>query len=201
MANVRLDISQLRTFSRKVSEFKRTERDAMHQECLNTMAAEYLRVAKLNTPVSGGQEYDVSEKAYENIAAYEVTGKGYHIAKSRNRGGRTKQLKRIMRGKDGKRYRVLTASEHMRRSWEVGEMAKRRGNYSIPVINSASYASFVNDGHRQTPGRFVPVLGKRLVKNWVEGLHMAEKAEASVRKKSNRIMQRIVDTHMKGGLE
>ena len=73
---------------------------------------------------------------------------------------------------DGK-YRSV--SEHMRRSWE----AERINDTTVKVQNTASYASYVNDGHRQQPGRFIPVLGKRLTKSFVKGLHMQEKAEAA----------------------
>lgn len=173
----------------------------MYTEALNTMGAEYLRVAKMNTPVGGGKEFDVSEKAYSAISAHEVTAKGYRTAKNRNRGGRTKQLKRIMRTKGGKKYRVLTTSEHMRRSWSAGDVVKSSKGYRLPVYNTASYASFVNDGHRQQPGRYVPAINRRLVKSWVPGLHMAEKAEASVKRKAKKIMDTVVNRHIERALK
>lgn len=90
---------------------------------------------------------------------------------------------------DGK-YR--SESEHMRRSWE----AERINDSTVKVQNSASYASFVNDGHRQRPGRFVPVLGKRLTKSFVKGLHMQEKAEAATRRASEKIMKNALDDYL-----
>mgnify|MGYP003287533107 CR=1 FL=1 len=41
--------------------------------------------------------------------------------------------------------------------------------YSTKIINPVEYASYVEYGHRQTPGRYVPAIGKRLKKSWVEG--------------------------------
>jgi len=90
---------------------------------------------------------------------------------------------------DGK-YRSV--SEHMRRSWE----AERINDTTVKVLNSASYASYVNDGHRQQPGRFIPVLGKRLTKSFVKGLHMQEKAEAATRKASDKIMKNALDDYL-----
>nr|DAW51711.1 MAG TPA: putative tail component [Bacteriophage sp.] len=90
---------------------------------------------------------------------------------------------------DGK-YR--SESEHMRRSWE----AERINDSTVKVQNSASYASYVNDGHRQRPGRFVPVLGKRLTKSFVKGLHMQEKAEAATRRASDKIMKNALDDYL-----
>ena len=90
---------------------------------------------------------------------------------------------------DGK-YRSV--SEHMRRSWE----AERINDTTVKVQNTASYASYVNDGHRQQPGRFIPVLGKRLTKSFVKGLYMQEKAEAATRKASDKIMKNALDDYL-----
>lgn len=52
-------------------------------------------------------------------------------------------------------------------------LLKKKGNdYIITVINNAQYASYVEYGHRQTPGRYVPALGLRLKKSWVPGRYM-----------------------------
>lgn len=90
---------------------------------------------------------------------------------------------------DGK-YR--SESEHMRRSWE----AERINDSTVKVQNTASYASYVNDGHRQRPGRFIPVLGKRLTKSFVKGLHMQEKAEAATRRASEKIIKNALDDYL-----
>lgn len=90
---------------------------------------------------------------------------------------------------DGK-YR--SESEHMRRSWE----AERINDTTVKVQNTTSYASYVNDGHRQRPGRFIPVLGKRLTKSFVKGLHMQEKAEAATRRASDKIMKNALDDYL-----
>ncbi len=36
-------------------------------------------------------------------------------------------------------------------------------------------------GHRQTPGRYVPALGKRLKQGWTEGTHMLEYSEQELK--------------------
>ena len=38
-----------------------------------------------------------------------------------------------------------------------------------PDMGVAPYAEWVEVGHAQTPGRYVPVLGKTLVASWVQG--------------------------------
>lgn len=89
--------------------------------------------------------------------------------------------------------KVITSdSEHMRRSWRASPAKKKGHDYIAKVMNTASYASFVNDGHRQQPGRFVPILGKKLVNGWVNGLHMAEKAESHAKTASKLILENTI---------
>lgn len=92
-------------------------------------------------------------------------------------------------------------TEDMRRSWRIDDSSfkQNRGEASIAVVNTASYASFVNDGHRQRAGRYVPILGKRLVANWVEGLHMTDGARKYVLKNMPILMDQIVNQAIKGG--
>lgn len=56
-------------------------------------------------------------------------------------------------------------------------VVKQGSGYIIKVINPVEYASYVEYGHRQQPGRFVPALGKRLKKGWVEGRFMLTRSE------------------------
>ncbi|MUU09176.1 MAG: HK97 gp10 family phage protein [Dialister invisus] len=88
---------------------------------------------------------------------------------------------------------ITTNSEHMKRSWNAGTIEQNGREYKVKVFNTASYASYVNDGHRQQPGRYVPILGKRLVKNWVDGLNMAEKAEKETERQSKDILRRNIN--------
>lgn len=64
----------------------------------------------------------------------------------------------------------------LRRGWHTGHVERRGRVYLISVRNPVSYAPYVEYGHRQQPGRFVPALGKRLKKSWVEGLFMMMKS-------------------------
>ncbi len=64
----------------------------------------------------------------------------------------------------------------MRRSWKPTPTVKNKSGVEKGIVNTADYASFVNYGHRQQVGRYVPAIGKRLKKPWVEGQYMLEKA-------------------------
>lgn len=46
------------------------------------------------------------------------------------------------------------------------------GAYLVIIKNNLEYASYVEYGHRQQPGRYVPALGKQLKESWVPGQYM-----------------------------
>lgn len=64
----------------------------------------------------------------------------------------------------------------MRKSWMSTPTVKSRAGAEKSIVNTADYSSFVNDGHRQEVGRYVPAIGKTLVEPWVNGQFMLEKA-------------------------
>ena len=89
-------------------------------------------------------------------------------------------------------------SEHTRQSWSIGKYQLNNQSGKVEVFNTSSYASFLNDGHRQEVGRFLPWIGQfkggvmqggRLKKPWVDGAYMHEKAEKVVNKNAKRIME------------
>ena len=64
------------------------------------------------------------------------------------------------------------------------------GNYTIVVKNPVRYASYVEYGHRQTPGRYVPALGKQLKAAWVNGRYMLTISEQELRGQSQGILEK-----------
>ena len=77
----------------------------------------------------------------------------------------------------------------LRRSWTVGTVEKRGDLYYIEVINPLEYAQYVEYGHRQTPGRYVPAIGKRLKKSWVQGKFMLTLSENEIQRDMDKIIK------------
>lgn len=99
-------------------------------------------------------------------------------------------------------------SGNLRREWDVGlgRLSKEgvskteAGNtYSVTIENTATspegvqYASYVEYGHRQTPGRYVPAIGKRLTASWVEGQHMLETSEDNLKTILPNVLEKKLD--------
>ena len=58
-------------------------------------------------------------------------------------------------------------------SWQHDKVkVNDKGNFSVEIGSDCEYAKFVEEGHRQTPGRFVPAIGKKLKADFVKGRHM-----------------------------
>lgn len=91
----------------------------------------------------------------------------------------------------------------LRRGWNVKniKLEKIDGGYQVKIINPVEYASYVEYGHRQTPGRFVPAIGKRLKKGWVEGKFMLTKSEMELESELPGIIERKLKQLFDGALE
>lgn len=88
----------------------------------------------------------------------------------------------------------------LRRGWSAEGMQEGGGggSYEITIINPTHYASYVNYGHRQTPGRFVPAIGKRLVASWVAGQFFVEGAEGDLQGTVNGTLSGLLDAYLGG---
>lgn len=60
----------------------------------------------------------------------------------------------------------------LKRSWFRTKAVCSGKVYRAKIYNNVEYAPWVENGHRQQPGRYVKAIGKRLVKPWVEGKFM-----------------------------
>ena len=100
----------------------------------------------------------------------------------------------------------------LRRGWTGGKKmdaetfarslkVEKSGNtYTITVADDVPYASYVEYGHRQTPGRYVPAIGKRLKEGYVPGKHMLETSEQELKALSPKILQDKLEKFLKGVL-
>lgn len=100
----------------------------------------------------------------------------------------------------------------LRNAWTV-EPIVRKGNSLVAVIsNSLEYASYVEFGHRQQPGRFIPgewkgprlfeydpnaKTGMVLQKAWVPGKHMMTIAQQDLEKMAPGLLQKKLERFLR----
>lgn len=85
---------------------------------------------------------------------------------------------------------------NLKRRWQVSTPSYRSRKSEVVVSNPVEYASYVEYGHTQEPGRYVPVLGKRLVVSWVPGKHMLTDTVNELRPKAQGIVDRKVKRYL-----
>lgn len=171
------NFSQMKRFRKQMEDLQRNQ-DKFCEECARHLAQRLLVKVKKRTPV----------------------GKAPKLA--------SKTVK--VKGVGGKSRTFLTAQAAcwsgyvggtLRRSWTVGEIRKAGDNYEIVISNPTQYASYVEYGHRQEPGRYVPAIGKKLKKAWAPGKFMMtisvreleEQAPAMLERRLTDLIRRALD--------
>lgn len=160
-------VKGLEEFQKNLAKLQKPE--DFVESCAKELAARLLAKVIKRTPVG-----DYSE---------EITVIAKRDGKKHKKGEEYK--KRV--NKDGKRGGTLRRGWTTQKNRSGAEGLKTRGArqyvdsikvnyydgyYVIEITNPVSYASYVESGHRQTPGRFVPALGKQLKRGWVRGKFM-----------------------------
>lgn len=167
------DYKQLQDFQKKIEKLAQADSINFFNECARELAARLLRKVIKRTPV-GENQYET-----KNVNGKE---KKYVIknGETLRRGWTAKTEKEAENGKsvDAK-------------TWANSLSVKKIGDvFQIEVINPVHYASYVEFGHRQEPGRFVPAIGKRLVDSWVEGKYMLTISEREIEAQAPKILER-----------
>lgn len=101
----------------------------------------------------------------------------------------------------------------LRNRWELTSVRKVRGGYRIQIFNTLYYASYIEDGHRQKVGRFVPGVfvngtfqyqkgaksGIVLKKPFVNGFHMCRismnRVDETMQSDFNRAFKQFRETY------
>ena len=95
---------------------------------------------------------------------------------------------------DSTKRRTNRITGKLQDSWEHGEVQKDGDVYTIELGSDCEYAKFVEDGHRQEVGRYVPAIGKRLKKPFVQGKWMLK--DSITQEEDN--LQKNIDELFKG---
>ena len=85
----------------------------------------------------------------------------------------------------------------MRAAWQKTPVSKKGEVYRQTVKNPIEYARYVEYGHKQTVGRYVPALGKRLKQGFVKGQYMLTKAVIQTNSVVDKIVKNRIDKELK----
>lgn len=178
--SVEVDTSGLRNMLR---DFESIDVDAVIRGCQNQLMARLLRDVIKNTPVG---------KRPDNLQMYQkVKAKTGELKKNGKPKTRTMSFL-TGQGLAWQGYRGGT----LRRGWtaakEHPEFVHYGDTYLLRIVNPTYYGDYVEHGHRQRKGRFVPAIGKRLVRSYVPGLHFVQRAEENIGQSAEAITEKYV---------
>lgn len=164
--------------------------DKFMEDCVKELAARLLSLVIKRTPV--GKSYSLYKTAKDE------DGKAIKY-KSGKRKGRVKKVK-VSHYTGGTLRRGWTAKTHEQAAsgskapvdefLDTVHVRLGGGAAELEIINPVEYATYVENGHRQTPGRFVPAIGKRLKESWVPGKFMLRLSVQDIDAKKTAILEK-----------
>ena len=94
--------------------------------------------------------------------------------------------------RDDVRANTNVVTGDLRRSTIFEGTEKNGSEFIVAVSNNLEYAEHYEYGHRQTPGRFVPAIGKRLVAKHVRGRYTFRNAKRCAKEKVHAALKRAM---------
>lgn len=191
---VRINLDGLKQLQKNVEDLKRNQEQIMTM-LTDKIAALLLRKVIFRTPVGNyDNDFDVYKRDNKKKGI-----KAGDIKKDKKGNLKRKSYKSITYAKNGVErtniYRRTGGT--LRKGWTVSQVIKNGSTYSVEVINTVPYASYVEYGHRQTPDRFVVVLGKKLKRAWVPGRFMLTISENEIKENMDAILEKKLDSILK----
>lgn len=181
-----VDYSDIERLKSAVENLNNT-RDELMSKIAKELAARLLRLVVERTPKNKGSYYIEFARTYDS-----KTGKSKVY---KNTSGKNKGKSRTTKTK-------ITGGT-LKRGWTVdNKILMFENTFVINVFNNVFYATYVEYGHRQTPGRYVPHIfdektgkfGKKLKKSWVPGKHMLKISTEELQKKAPAIIEKKIQT-------
>jgi len=163
-----VDKRQLEAFQKRLKQMNATHRQQFMKQAVKDSAGAMLGVVIKNTPVGDSR--------------------GNHVGGALRRAWTCRTEQEAESGAKAPSAAAFAKTLDVERSGE---------EYSVDLVNHMHYASYVEYGHRQTPGRYVPAIGKRLVKSWVEGQFFLKKSETAFNETWPAFLQGRLDKFLK----
>lgn len=169
------DYRELQKLQKKLEKMQKSQIDKFCEEMAKELAVRLLSKVIKRTPV-GENQYEI-RKVNGKEKRYTIKNGG-----TLRRGWTAETEIEAENGKgNGENPNVYANSL---------KVIKIGTSYVIIVKNSVHYASYVEYGHRQEPGRYVSAIGKRLKKSWVPGQFMLTISEKEINSISRSLLEK-----------
>ena len=197
MARNGFDTRELKKFRDNLVKLDKNM-DSIIEDCARELAARLLREVKMRTPTGRppkfkdmfGEKKKKTEKAegeYGSGSTYEVGG-----GKIKRRGFKNERSFLTVEGAQYEKYWGGYSGGTLKRAWHSTSVVKHGYTFTILVINQTEYAIYVEYGHRQQAGRYVPAINKKLKKGWAPGKFMMTISAEKIQQKAPQIVEKII---------
>ncbi|SCH84960.1 Uncharacterised protein [uncultured Clostridium sp.] len=172
------DFKDLEKLQKQIERLE-AEREGFNRECTQELAARLLRKVTKRTPVGKAPKLD-----------------GPKTVKVKGSDGKSKAFL-SRNGAIIQKYWAGYVGGTLRRGWTVGDIQRIGDSYQVEIINPTEYASYVEYGHRQTPGRYIPALGVSAKKAWVPGKFMLTISEKEIKALAPKLIEKKLETKLR----
>ena len=174
------------------------EAERFFRQCADGLSGEVLRLARKYTPTGLGvfEVMDDKEDAAANFSAA-LTGRKRASYYTWKHGDLVKSSAK----KNALKLRRVRSGGELWRNWFAIPARRSGDRYTAAVHNDTYYAYYVEYGHRQHVGQFVPVLGKRLKRPWVPGRFMLRRSHEEVQGLARAYLERKLHAFLSGSLQ
>lgn len=191
--------ADLKKLQKSLNKLQDEQVNAFVEACAKELAARLLAKVIKRTPVGDYSEYE--EVTAKKDSKNHKKGEKYlrRVKSSTGKMGGT-----LRRGWTSKTHEEAekgngTPDATMAAQYAQSLKINHNGNnLVIEIVNPVEYASYVEYGHRQTPGRYVPAIGKRLKQGWVAGKFMLTISEQEVQEIAPNVLQAKITKFLKG---
>lgn len=197
------DFEQLKALQERLQKLQDMDLDKFCMDCSKELAARLLALVIPRTPV--GKKPKLQGPKTERVTGASGKSRSFLTAE----GARLDQFwSGYMGGTLRRGWTAKTAAEAeggtgTPSAAQAAEYARslpvqKSGNYYVlRIINPVEYASYVEFGHRQTPGRYVPALGKSLKAGWVNGQYFLTLSEKDLEQIAPAVLERKLNEFLR----
>lgn len=202
-SQVNFSISELKKLQKKLEKLQEPDAQNFVEACAKELAARMLALVTKNTPtgdkpkLKGPEMVSVKGASGETrtflsreAAILQEYWSGY-MGGTLKRGWTARTHEEAAHGHEEPTARQAKSWANSLTVNHVGDMLQ------ITITNPVEYASYVEYGHRQTPGRYVPALGKRLKKGWSDGKFMMTISEQKIQNIAPKVLEKKIEKILK----
>lgn len=165
------------------------EQDRVIKRMAQRLAQIFLREVKRRTPVGIGT-FSPQEQGRGTYYQFEE--------RKEPASGQTRwEAVRSTKKAGGRKLKRIVIGGALRRAWVIRGVRRIGGIWTATIFNPMEYASYVENGHRQKPGRFVPALGVTLKKSWINGRFMMRLSAEYVEKEGAAYVQQEFEKYLR----